>query len=317
MKQVHSISIVGRLTLDMHSLNNEGGEGNQIFTRQVNIVDGAGNLAYVNAISGDMFKHIQAEHLYVIAKDEGLPLCKGCELFDANRISADSDFEKGLKGKADAKVIDEMIEKCIIDDLEGNLITAANKSTPRKSTVEFGWVVGLPDLTLTNSYFHVKYVADPAKGDKKSKDGANIGQNIFHRPASSGIYAVILHLEASRISFNDITKQYPLKVDDRKKRYNALLKSVMFTFLEPNGAMRNTQNPHILGFEGLVTASSGPAPAPTVSPLAENYDQQIREIAAVLAKLGAQIEVKSFGTMAEFASLCEGLMNGVEPYSYS
>ncbi len=38
-KQLSSLSICGRLILNMHSLNNEGGEGNQILTRQVTIVD--------------------------------------------------------------------------------------------------------------------------------------------------------------------------------------------------------------------------------------------------------------------------------------
>ncbi len=61
--EVYSLSICGRVTLDMHSLNNEGGEGNQIQTRMVNIVAADGELYTVNAISGDMFKHIQAEHL--------------------------------------------------------------------------------------------------------------------------------------------------------------------------------------------------------------------------------------------------------------
>lgn len=316
-KKVHSISVIGRLTLDMHSLNNEGGEGNQIFTRQVNVVDGAGNLACVNAISGDMFKHIQAEHIWAVAKNDGLPLCAGCEKFDPNRISVDPGFEKGLKGKADTAVVDEMIKKCVIDDLEGNLITAANKNTPRKSVVEFGWVVGLPDLTLTDSYFHVKYVADPQIRGKNSEDtGANVGQNIFHRPASSGIYAVVLHLEASRISFNDIAKKYVANVD-RKKRYAALIKSAMFTFLEPNGAMRNTQNPHVLGFDGLITVSGGPAPAPTVSPLADGYEKQVVEIAKVLGKLGAEVEVKPFKDLAEFAGVCEELIAKNEPYAWA
>ena len=51
---IASLSIAARATLDMHSLNNEGGEGNQIQTRMVDIVDHLGELHNVNAISGDM-----------------------------------------------------------------------------------------------------------------------------------------------------------------------------------------------------------------------------------------------------------------------
>jgi len=41
---LYSLSISARATLDMHSLNNEGGEGNQIQTRMVNIVGEDGRL---------------------------------------------------------------------------------------------------------------------------------------------------------------------------------------------------------------------------------------------------------------------------------
>src|SRR5437867_1315816 len=62
---LYSVSISGRVILDLHSLNNEGSEGNQLNARQVYIVTGDGRNptpANVNAISGDMLKHIQTEH---------------------------------------------------------------------------------------------------------------------------------------------------------------------------------------------------------------------------------------------------------------
>ena len=91
--QLYSLSLCARATLDMHSLNNEGGEGNQIQTRMVDIVGADGRLYNVNAISGDMLKHIQAEHLYRIARNgHDLPLCAACRMFDANRISADAEY---------------------------------------------------------------------------------------------------------------------------------------------------------------------------------------------------------------------------------
>ena len=74
---VYALSISGRLTLEMHSLNNEGGEGNQVLTRVVTLVEPDGTVHKVNAISGDMFKHIQAEHYYLLAKAGGLPCAKG------------------------------------------------------------------------------------------------------------------------------------------------------------------------------------------------------------------------------------------------
>ncbi|MGB9776387.1 MAG: DevR family CRISPR-associated autoregulator, partial [Anaerolineae bacterium] len=85
LKPVYSLSISGRLTLEMHSLNNEGGEGNQVVTRTVTLVDTDGSIHKVNAISGDMFKHIQAEHFYLLARERGLPLCAGCRTFRSDR----------------------------------------------------------------------------------------------------------------------------------------------------------------------------------------------------------------------------------------
>ncbi|MEJ5347049.1 MAG: DevR family CRISPR-associated autoregulator, partial [Chloroflexus sp.] len=121
---LYSLSISARAILDMHSLNNEGGEGNQIQTRMVNIVDQNGQLQNVNAISGDMFKHIQAEHLFHIARENpALPLCAGCREFNANRINADSDFITNTKGLSDAETLDAMLQTCAMDDIEGILIT--------------------------------------------------------------------------------------------------------------------------------------------------------------------------------------------------
>ncbi len=84
---IASLSIAARATLDMHSLNNEGGEGNQIQTRMVDIVDHLGELHNVNAISGDMLKHVLMEHFYQQARAQQLPLCLGCKQFSANRIN--------------------------------------------------------------------------------------------------------------------------------------------------------------------------------------------------------------------------------------
>src|SRR3989442_9992000 len=89
---IASVSIAARATLDMHSLNNEGGEGNQIQTRMVDIVDHLGNLHNVNAISGDMLKHVLMEHFYQQARTQGIALCTGCQRFNANRINADTAF---------------------------------------------------------------------------------------------------------------------------------------------------------------------------------------------------------------------------------
>jgi len=323
-KNIYSLSISAQATLDMHSLNNEGGEGNQITTRMVNIVGEDGRLHNVNAISGDMVKHIQAEHLFrLLSNREDVPLCAACREFNANRISADSEYGKAIEGKSDAEAITLLLETCALDDIAGNLITAGNRSIPRKSVAEFSWVVGLPELTTTDSYFHVKYASErsekarAAESEEKQRK-ANLGQAIFHRPASSGVYAIVANFEVARIGFNDITQVYAVDEAQRAARYRALLESVLYSFIEPSGAMRATQNPHILDFTGVVATSTDVIPAPTMSPINTTYREQLRSIRQALEKirLGA-VTLYEFDSLAQFTEVMTELIQTTVPYTLS
>ncbi len=327
-RQIASLSIAARATLDMHSLNNEGGEGNQIQTRMVDIVGGDGRMHNVNAISGDMLKHIQGQHFFELARDIRLPLCAGCQRFDANRINADKDWTAAIPA-GDRDALDALLRRCAMDDTAGILITAGNRSLPRKSVVEFGWVVGIPQVVETDSYFHVKYAERDrerrqADAAARESEGSNLGQAIFHRPASSGVYAIVCHLELSRIGYNDISQTYAVDEAERARRATALVQSVMHTFLELNGAMRTTQLPHLVALEGVVTLSESSAvPAPMVSPLAGGRDErtlyrdQTQQIASALNGSGASRTVQAlpFDDVAAFASALRQLVDDAVPAS--
>src|SRR5206468_10569392 len=132
----------------------------------------------------------------------------------------------------------------------------------------------------TDSYFHVKYA--PERGEEKraadaagQKTGANLGQSIFHRPASSGIYAIVCHLELSRIGYNDIKQIYAIDEAERQHRASLLLESILYTFIELNGAMRSSQLPHLVALEGVLTTSTGVIPAPLISPLIGGDDSDM------------------------------------------
>lgn len=305
---IYSLSVSGRLTLEMHSLNNEGGEGNQTMTRTVALVDAAGEVHKVNAISGDMFKHIQAEHFYYLAREEGLALCQGCQTFRSDRILGDDDFIKNLPAK-DTEVVSALLQHCSLDDMEGTLIAKGARSVPRKSIAEFAWVVGLPDKVRTETYFHVRYAKE-----RGGEQGERASQPIFHRPASSGIYASVATFELARIGFNDISQEYVLDEAERLRRHQAFLKSVLYTFVEPSGAMRGTQNPHLLNFEGVITLSRGVLPAPTISPLATGYKSQIKDIAKAL-DTDNLLDMHEFGDTAEFAAVMQEVIQGTRPYT--
>ncbi len=315
-QQIYSLSISGKATLNLHSLNNEGGEGNQLQTRMVDIVAEDGTLYNVNAISGDMFKHIQAEHLHHIGLGK-LPMSQASREMNANRITADPDFRNFLKTKpTQVSVLNKIIETCAISSLEGVLVTEGGFSAPRKSVVEFGWVVGIPDVTRTEQYFHAKYVPDKReKPTEKDDREGNLGQNIFHRPASSGQYATVVHAELARIGYNDISQVYQIDQTQRTTRYKALLESLIYTFVEPNGAMRNTQLPHIVDFSGVVSYTTAVVPAPTVSALNSDYRENIEGIAVALNNLHPDsVVVKQFNSLAEYTQILQDLIASTEPY---
>jgi len=321
-KKIASISISGEITLNLHSLNNEGGEGNQIITRQVTIVDNNGEPQTVNAISGDMFKHIAAVHLAQLAKEQNLPLSSYAEKLNPNRIGKD-DFENYFKNHSDRKnessadIVSAMIDICTVCDTNGILITdkiGDNKNssnTPRKSAIEFGWTVGIPGKNNTESYLHTKLVPD-ASGVRG--EGSNEGQNIFHRPANHGVYAFVCSIDAYRIGFNDISRNYPIDDAQRTSRYKVLLQSLLSSFINPQGAMTSTQKPHITDFKGVVSISEKLIPAPTISALNENYETEIQGISDNLNRIEENaVEVKSFSGLSELSAIFVELMKA-EPY---
>jgi CRISPR-associated protein Cst2 len=370
MALVHSLSLCARITLDMHSLNNEGTEGNQQQTRMVHIINQRGQRAVVNAISGDMFKHILVEHLAPRLQEAGLPLSTGATVGNPDRInqdllkvvratalkeglaaeekrwlrSAEESLSKGSvetepseaqeesdeaedaggkKPKAVAPsryLASTVLELCAVTDICGTLMTMKRPglSLGRKSVVEFGWVVGLPEdgagqlLTTTEQYFHVKYAVE---GREAAAGGETVAgrQAIFHRPASSGIYALIVNVDVYRIGLNDITRQYVVNAVGRQARARALMQALAATLLKPLGAQRNTQNPHIVNCEGVVAVASTSLPAPTVSPLNDNYRQQIEESATVLNRIqSGAVNVRGFDNLADGVGVLADVAGNIE-----
>jgi len=319
--KINSLSICARITLNLHNLNNEGTEGNQQQTRMVHIIDQKGQRALVNAVSGDMFKHILVDHLVPLLKEAGEPLSPGAARHDPDRINANNpDFEEfcNNKQRSESEIMTEMISKCSLTDLAGALVTTGNRAVGRKSVVEFGWVVGLPKdgngqpLTVTEQYFHVKYAPE---GRTKAAGGETVvgRQAIFHRPASSGVYALICNADLYRVGLNDITRECVIDRSSRKKRARALIEALVATLFKPSGAQRNTQNPHIVGCEGVIATSATSLPAPLVSPLNDNYKEEMEKAAQVLNSMRPNsVRVTSFESLADGAKVLAELAKTVE-----
>ena len=321
-----SLTIAGRWNVNLHNLNNEGTEGNFIQPRTVTVVQRTkiglnGNteerpmLHAVNAVSGDMMKHIHADYFRQIALDDGadqegyggaLPLSKNSYVLDPNRISTEPEVVAMLKDKkkSNSEIMDYTIRHCALTDVHGILMTAANNMLPRKSRIEFGWVVAVPQLSKTDHFIHVKYnVANPYKSDeqRRAKDATNEGQALFHRPASSGEYAFLAHVEADKIGFNELTGQSPISEEARRARVVAVLRAMVQTLMHPYGAGRSQQAPHVTGFEGVVISSDSRIPAATVSPLEENYREQADKIVEQMNRLGGKLSLKPVDALPDLA----------------
>ena len=348
MNQIKTVSISARVLIDMHALNNEGSESNRLMTRQVGIVtpavDEQGESGYrrstVNAISGDMNKHIFMDYLRHIALDRGLPLCPACVDLDPSRMMANPGFEDWVKSKPTGMEIVDRLISCTLDDIGGTLITAGSNSIKRKSAVEFGWTIGLPDITEVQEFIHARHAvrrvtrtkvgkddSETAKKQASEEKEANLGQMIFDRPASSGVYAFVAHIDVGAIGFNDISGEYPTEVPswdgsamvpvDRASRLQAALLALAQTLLQPRGALTSTQLPHVLDVEGFISVSTSAASAPIISPLVDDYYQRAVSVAEMLNRIHSNsVDVLPFAGQAALLEQMAGIIDNADPGRY-
>jgi CRISPR-associated protein Cst2 len=305
---IQSLSLSAEVTLALHNLNSEGTEGNQQQTRMAHVIDPAGKRHSVNAISGDMFKHIYVQHLTAILTDIGEPLSAGAAVGSADRVTVDIPFKTSIKGRTAAEVQNQMLERCAVTDIAGTLFTEGI-TVGRKSCAEFGWVVGIPGRVQTEQYFHVKYEPDRRKIPSQTPRGEGTiagAQTVFHRPANSGVYALICHLELSRIGVNDVTRMPAIPNAKRLSRQRAAVQALLATLIKPGGAQCNTQTPHIVACCGVVATSKSYLPAPMLSPLSGSYGEEIGSIAETLNRLiPGGIEARPFECLATGVALLE------------
>jgi CRISPR-associated protein Cst2 len=162
---------------------------------------------------------------------------------------------------------------------------------------------------------HVKYEADRRKVAVPAPRGEGTiagAQTVFHRPANSGNYALICHLELSRIGVNDVTRECALTAESAADRRRAAVQALIATLVRPAGAQCNTQSPHIVECSGVVTLSRSYLPAPMLSPLSESYRAEIESIVETMNRLTPEmIEARPFETLAQGIERLERTAAGV------
>ncbi|WP_297520781.1 DevR family CRISPR-associated autoregulator [Thermococcus sp.] len=351
-EKVFEIAILGRALWELHSLNNEGNVGNVVEPRSVKIIDpNTGKAVTTDGISGEMLKHIHAEMMWIL--DSKNNLCDACKIQHPERfnfvIKSDPNVKQKINRPEDA--ISEALNTCDICDVHGFMITE-KVTVSRKSTVEFGWALGIPQV-YRDIHLHARHstqtqaieeVLEPGKwGDNKcSVKGcktdpneskllkingkwycevhAPTSQMIYHRPTRTGEYAVVTVFQPWRICLNEAKQDlYTYECDDENRnrrldRYRLALRAYQLMFTRPEGAMTTTRLPHTVDFKGVIVYSTEPVPVPVISPLKEDYTKEITEIAKSLKEdERSPIHILEFNSLSEFVAKINELIK-MEPY---
>ena len=308
--KVYEIAILGRAVWQLHSLNNEGTVGNVTEPRSVRIIDPKTKKAVsTDGISGEMLKHIHTEIMWAL--DDKSNLCYACKVLNPEKFNYTI---KAKKVKTNNKVdiaLKEALTSCDICDIHGFLIERPTVS--RKSTIEFGWTLGIPEI-YRDIHTHARHALGEKGGGESEevKEGATT-QMVYHRPTRSGIYAIVSVFQPWRVGLNEAKADkysYDAKDEERKRRYKLALKAYQILFSRPEGAMTTTRLPHVEDFSGVIVYSTKPIPVPVISPLKEEY---ISEIETIANSIDNDLKIIKFSSIAEFAKEIRTLMN-VEPY---
>jgi len=265
---VYEIGLVGRLRIDAHSLNNEGTVGNVTEPRTIVLANGE----KTDGISGEMLKHIHTEALWQQAKDKKMQLCPACQILSPMK----ADANEAVKKIKDVKPALNEALKCVVCDTHGFLVQKPTLS--RKSTIEFGWALALPNKFYRDIHVHTR-VAAGEKGREEGKEAGVSEQMIYNRPTRSGVYAFVSVFQPWRIGLNEIDYTYAIDDKSRKERYELVLDAYKAMLTRLEGAMTTTRLPHFENFEGIIAKTKNALPVPVISPLSDGYTQQMETIA--------------------------------------
>jgi CRISPR-associated protein Cst2 len=332
-KTVYEIAILGRVTWNLHSLNNEGNIGNVVEPRTLKLADGT----TTDGISGEMLKHIHSSRIWELEADKSrfCPVCRTLEPMRADGNKAVTSHKKGEEEAA----ITQALTDCVLCDLHGFLVQ--RPTVHRQSTIEFGWAVGLRGQVYRDIHQHARHAVgfkgegktatEPAKSQPEllpedeaasevdpgeqaepiaTETERTTSQMLFSRPTRSGVYAFVTVFQPWRISLNTVNYKYPGGVD-RHARYKLALRAYEAMFLRTDGAMTSTRLPHLENLEGTLLISRVNFPVPVISPLKEGYQDELRKL---VAASDARFELKTFSDLSSFVSELHGLQDDV-PYA--
>lgn len=330
---VFEIGLMMRATWNLHSLNNEGTVGNVSEPRTVVLADGT----KTDGVSGEMLKHLHTYNVWLAEpqKDRFCPACQRLEPQKADHQESKAKILQGLRGvreqrERNVKAIDLAISECILCDLHGFLLEQRREggrrqaagedeegradrgqripAVSRRSTVEFGWAIAVPESWYRDIHTHARHSMEE-RGGRDQQEGQEearrevAAQMVYHRPTRSGVYAVVSLFQPWRIGLNEINYEYAIDDTSRLARYRLGLEGYKNMLQRGDGAMTSTRLPHIEGVEGVVAVSRRNAPAPVISPLRDDYAQQLEALAAS----NGWLTLHQFNTVAEACGILDEL----------
>ncbi len=290
MNGLYEISILGKVGWNLHSLNNEGSVGNVTEPRTVILANGI----KTDGISGEMLKHIHVEKMWELENDKN-SLCESCKILEPAR----ADKSKNVKSKDSAiTAVQQALKDCKICDVHGFLVQKPTVARP--STIEFGWALGIPEV-----YRDVHLHARHAIGEKETIEGEEdkSSQMVYHRPTRSGVYAIVSLFQPWRVGLNNVNLSYEVSDEERKLRYQLVLKAYQSMFLRTDGAMTTTRLPHTENFEGIIVISRTNYPTPVISPLNNDYKEEMNKIKDATKS----IDVMEFNSLSDFVTKINGI----------
>ncbi len=296
---IFEIAILGRVTWNLHSLNNEGTIGNVSEPRTVVLWD----CTKTDGVSGEMMKHIHAYWTWLQAKSNNLSLCDACQSFQPQRADA---ARQGLAQNNNARAVLTAVSRCVMCDLHGFLVQ--KPTIHRQSAVEFGWIVGVHGKVNRDFHIHARHalaergVRGASEGEEAETEREARAQMPYHRPTRSGIYALVSLFQPWRIGLNEVNYSYAINSSEHKRRYDLALIAYEWTLKRPDGAMTTTRYPHIEGIEGIVLISRQAVPVPMLSPLREDYRDTLEHLARK-----QEVEAKRFDDLVGLVDILTGL----------
>lgn len=270
---VFEIGLMMRATWNLHSLNNEGTVGNVSEPRTVVLADGT----KTDGVSGEMLKHLHTYNVW-LAESQKDRFCEACQRLQPQKADL-PEYRRTFSGTDNVAAMARAISNCVLCDLHGFLMQIPAIS--RRSTVEFGWAVGLPEV-YRDIHVHARHaVGERGREQPEAEEEREVAaQMVYHRPTRSGVYAVVSLFQPWRIGLNEITYEYAIDDASRLTRYRLGLEGYKNLLQRGDGAMTSTRLPHIEGVEGVIVVSRRNAPAPVISPLRDDYGQQLEALAA-------------------------------------